>query len=105
MSSDPVCSWAIRQARIRQWISPLLKRIILQLLYYNYSQKDNEAGGDCLFAVIRDGLAGVGENMTVKEIREELVKEVNEDIFKTYREKYEAFAIPYNNLQNQLKEL
>lgn len=80
------------------WVEKYLKN-------NNYSQKDNEGGGDCLFAVIRDGLAGVGENMTVKEIREELVKEVDENVFNTYREKYEAFAIPYNDLQNRLKEL
>lgn len=79
------------------WVEDYLKN-------NNYSVKDNEGGGDCLFAVIRDALAGVGEEISVNTIREKLVAEVDQHIFETYREKYEAFANPYQDLQKQLKE-
>ena len=41
----------------------------------NYGLKDNEGGGDCLFAVIRDGLELVGKKMSVKELRARLANE------------------------------
>lgn len=74
----------------------------------NYSVKDNEAGGDCLFASIRDGLQGINQDLykdiNVKTMREKLALEINKDIFDNYKEKYEMFYDQYNISQTKLKE-
>ena len=64
----------------------------------SYSILDNEGGGDCLFAIIRDGLATIGRNITVKELRELLAKEADEETFATYKE-------VYNDLNKNLDEV
>jgi hypothetical protein len=49
----------------------------------NYKIVENEGKGDCLFAVIRDGLKGKRE-ITVDEIRQMLAKEVDEALYMNY---------------------
>ena len=56
----------------------------------NYSIKDNEGGGDCLFASIRDGLSRVGINTTVTALRDQLAEEATQDVFEGYRVMYET---------------
>ena len=70
----------------------------------NYSVKDNEAGGDCLFAVIRDGLQGTNKSFSVSKLREKFAEQLNTAIFDSYKEKYELFYEQYNLSQKQLKE-
>jgi predicted NAD-dependent protein-ADP-ribosyltransferase YbiA (DUF1768 family) len=55
----------------------------------NYSMKDNEGGGDCLFATIRDAFAQIGQITTVQKIREKLSKEATEQVFLGYKEQYD----------------
>ena len=54
----------------------------------NYKLVDNEGGGDCLFAVIRDGLKRVGIHTSVAELRDKLANEATQDIFEGYRNMY-----------------
>ena len=70
----------------------------------NYSVKDNEAGGDCLFAAIRDGLEGTEKKISVLELRKKLSEEVNKEIFDSYKEKFEMFFEQYNLSKERLKE-
>jgi predicted NAD-dependent protein-ADP-ribosyltransferase YbiA (DUF1768 family) len=51
----------------------------------NYSIIDNEGGGDCLFSVIRDAFSSVGQQTTVKKIREKLSTEMNETTYSRYK--------------------
>jgi predicted NAD-dependent protein-ADP-ribosyltransferase YbiA (DUF1768 family) len=71
----------------------------------NFGIVDNEGGGDCLFAGIRDGLARAGITVTVAELREKLANEVTEDIFQGYRNMYEMFDGEMQNADREIKEL
>jgi hypothetical protein len=66
----------------------------------NYTVKDNEAGGDCFFAVIRDAFASIGKQTTVEKLRELVSKEATEELFNGYKDHYDMF----NNLLNQQEE-
>ena len=54
----------------------------------NYRIIDNEGNGECLFAVIRDGLKGKVE-LSVEEIRQLLAAEVDAELYKNYLELYQ----------------
>ena len=49
----------------------------------NYKIIENEGKGECLFAVIRDGLKGKKE-ISVEQMRQMLAKEVDEELFLNY---------------------
>ena len=55
----------------------------------NYYIVDNEGGGDCLFATIRDAFTQIGEQTTVPKIRNKLSNEASETIFLGYKENYD----------------
>ena len=71
----------------------------------NYAIIDNEGGGDCLFASIRDGLARAGITTTVTELREKLAEEATEDVFDGYRNMYEMTVGELQNADREMKEL
>jgi hypothetical protein len=80
-----------------KWINKYLRSNKYEIL-------DNEGGGDCFFAVLRDALRSVKIDISVQSIREKLANEVTEEILATYKEFFELF---YNNMkttQTQLKE-
>jgi|LauGreDrversion4_2_1035121.scaffolds.fasta_scaffold01198_3 hypothetical protein len=81
-----------------KWIAKFMKN-------GNYEIVDNEGGGDCLFAVIRDAFANVGKKTTVAKLRAILSDAVTENIFKEYRSLYNAFNGQYQELENILKIL
>ena len=56
-----------------------------------YAIIDNEAGGDCLFATIRDAFEQIGQETTVSKLRKKVSDEITEDIFKNYKSQYEMF--------------
>ena len=51
---------------------------------------DNEGGGECLFAVIRDAYRSRGKYVEVPELRRKLAAEANEEVFRRYKEQYTA---------------
>mgnify|MGYP001446012149 CR=1 FL=1 len=55
----------------------------------SYKIVNNEGGGDCLFAVIRDALSGVGDKVTVNDLREKLAEEATNEIFLGYKLYYD----------------
>lgn len=71
----------------------------------NYAIVDNEGGGDCFFAAIRDGLARAGITTTVAELREKLAEEATEDVFSGYRNMYEMTVGEIQNADKEMKEL
>jgi len=52
----------------------------------SYSLVDNEAGGDCLFAVIRDAFSSIGQEKFVSSIRKIVSEAAEEDVLKNYKE-------------------
>ena len=55
----------------------------------NYAIIENEGGGDCLFASIRDGLNKSGVVVTVAELREKLAQEATEETFQGFLTLYQ----------------
>jgi predicted NAD-dependent protein-ADP-ribosyltransferase YbiA (DUF1768 family) len=68
----------------------------------NYKIQDNEGGGDCFFAVIRDAFKKIGKDTTVEKLRALLSKHASEDIYQHYRTLYLGIT---DNLQSVEKEL
>jgi hypothetical protein len=50
----------------------------------NYKIVENEGKGDCLFAVIRDGLKSINKDVSVEQMRLMISKEVDDTLFTTY---------------------
>jgi predicted NAD-dependent protein-ADP-ribosyltransferase YbiA (DUF1768 family) len=69
-----------------------------------YEIVDNEGGGDCFFAVLRDALRSVKIDTSVKSIREKLASEVDEEILANYKEFFGLFYNNMKSIQTQLKE-
>ena len=62
----------------------------------NYNLIDNEGGGNCLFAVIRDGLVRIDKKLNIKslsiqDLRNKVANEATEEIFQNYKKFYDDF--------------
>ena len=71
----------------------------------NYSIVDNEGGGDCLFATIRDAYRGIGKETTVDKLRKLVSEDADEAQFEEYRNMYLTIASELNQNQKQMKEI
>jgi hypothetical protein len=79
------------------WVNKYLRSV-------KYSIKQNEGGGDCFFAALRDGLRTVKIETSVKAIREKLANEVDETVFNNYLEFFKLFYSGMKQSQTLLKE-
>jgi predicted NAD-dependent protein-ADP-ribosyltransferase YbiA (DUF1768 family) len=70
-----------------------------------YSIIDNERGGDCLFATIRDAFAQIGQITSVQKIREKLSSEVTEKIFFSYKQRYDVLKTTLVKDSQDIKSL
>ena len=66
------------------WIQKFMKNT-------HYSILDNEGGGDCLFAIIRDAFKGV-KDISVPYLRNLVSNAADEKIFDTYKEQYNMYS-------------
>lgn len=71
----------------------------------NYGILDNEGGGDCLFAVIRDAFEQRGIQYTVGDLRKKLSDEVTEETFLNYKTLYDSFLASIKETKAKLKEI
>ena len=82
----------------QEWIQELLKS-------NEYHIIDNEGGGDCLFAVIRDSFKSIDKEMTVMELRRKMADEVTGELYENYKEKYKMFVEVVQTGETEIKEL
>jgi len=71
----------------------------------NYTITDNEGGGECLFATIRDAFSSIAQQTSVQKLRTKLSHEVTEKIFNEYKELYDSYYTTILSDTNKIKEL
>ena len=81
-----------------EWIKKFMKN-----KYFTIT--DNEGGGDCFFATIRDAFSSIGQQTTVKKLRDKLSSEATENIFMGYKEQYDMFFTSIASDTAQIKKL
>lgn len=65
------------------WIQKLMRSS-------KYGIVDNEGGGECLFACLRDAYAGIGRVLSVAKLREMVSMEATDELFMNYKTLYDA---------------
>lgn len=80
------------------WIEKFMKN-------KNYHIVDNEGGGDCLFATIRDAFSSISQQSSVNKIRKKLADEATDIIFEGYKEHYDMYNATLITDTNKIKQL
>ena len=70
-----------------------------------YRIQENEGGGDCLFAVIRDAFQYTGKNATVAKLRAVLANEITDEVFQTQRSYFMDFESQKKETQFQMARI
>lgn len=71
----------------------------------NYYIIDNEGGGDCLFASVRDAFSQIAQQTSVVKLRNKLSEEATEGLFREYKGNYEMAMQSVIKDTQQIKEL
>ena len=80
------------------WIEKFMKNT-------NYNIIDNEGGGDCFFAVVRDAYEQIGHKTTINKLRALLAKEANDDLYQGYRVMYMNFLAELQSKEKDMKDI
>ena len=80
------------------WLDKLMKN-------HNYSIQDNEGGGDCLFATVRDAFSNIAQQTSTSKIRKKLSTEATQELFENYKEQYDTYSASILRDTNRIKEL
>ena len=70
----------------------------------NYSVLDNEGGGDCFFAVIRDGFKNINKDVSVDKLREMLTEKTTQDQYQNYKERYTMLKNELTDIRRQIPD-
>ena len=76
------------------WIKKFMKNKYYELI-------DNEGGGDCFFATIRDAFQNIGQDTTINKLRSKISEDINQDVFNDYKERYDMFTKEINETRSQ----
>ena len=80
------------------WIDKFIKN-------KNFSIQDNEGGGDCLFATIRDAFSSIAQQTSTNKLRKKLSENATQEIFENYKEQYDMYSSANLRDTNKIKEL
>ena len=80
------------------WIETFMKN-------NQYTIQDNEGGGDCLFATIRDAFSSIAQQTNIMKLRKKLSDEATEEVFYGYKEQYDMYNATAIRDLNRIKEL
>jgi len=70
-----------------------------------YTITDNEGGGDCLFATIRDSFSSILQQTSVNKLRKKLSSDATEEIFLNYKNQFDMYTSAIIKDTNEIKEL
>lgn len=70
-----------------------------------YTIQDNEGGGDCFFATIRDAFASIAQQTNVTKLRKKLSQEVTQELFDNYKNQYDVLSTTIVSNNNDIKRL
>lgn len=87
-----------KESASNKWIEKFMKN-------NNYDISENEGGGDCLFAVIRDAFETIGQKTTVQKLRSLVASQVDEEVFEEHRKLYIHFENEKQELTKKMKEI
>jgi len=82
----------------REWIQEYMKNT-------NYTILDNDGEGDCFFFVIRDAFEQIGQQTSVKDLREALAHDESELVFMNYKDIYTNAETAYRQEKKQIDQL
>jgi predicted NAD-dependent protein-ADP-ribosyltransferase YbiA (DUF1768 family) len=80
------------------WVQKFMKN-----KYYDIT--DNEGGGDCFFAAIRDAFSNIAQHTTVQKLRKEISEQATNEVFMSYKEQYDEARSSLVSDTNRIKEL
>jgi predicted NAD-dependent protein-ADP-ribosyltransferase YbiA (DUF1768 family) len=80
------------------WVQKFMKN-----KYYDIT--DNEGGGDCFFAAIRDAFSNIAQHTTVQKLRKQIAEEATDEIFMSYKEQYDNARASLVEDTTKIKEL
>lgn len=80
------------------WIDKFMKN-------KNFSIQDNEGGGDCLFATVRDAFSSIAQQTSVGKLRKKLSEEATQEIYDNYKEQYDMYASALIRDTDKIKQL
>tara|TARA_B100001057_G_scaffold40908_1_gene36718 strand:+ start:495 stop:2816 length:2322 start_codon:yes stop_codon:yes gene_type:complete len=70
----------------------------------NYSVLDNEGGGDCFFAVIRDAFKNINKSVSVEKLREILTEKTTQEQYQNYKERYTLLKNELTDIRRQIPD-
>jgi predicted NAD-dependent protein-ADP-ribosyltransferase YbiA (DUF1768 family) len=80
------------------WIQKFMKN-------KNFTIIDNEGGGDCFFATIRDAFSSIAQQTSVNKLRKKLSSQATTEVFLNYKEHYDMYKEGLVKDTNRIKEL
>lgn len=80
-----------------EWIKQYIKSSKYKIL-------DNEGGGDCLFATIRDAYKE-NKSITVKQLREIIAKNATQSVFDDFKEQYDMYNSEMSKTKQKMMQI